>query len=217
MITLKDVSKWYSGAKDALRHVSFHMDRGEMAFLTGHSGAGKSTVLKLLSLTDRCSSGEIYVNGVTLSHVRKHQIPFLRRKMGLIFQSPNLLEDRNIFDNVALPLLVSGVGGSEVEKRVRASLDMVGLLDRERSMPLELSTGQQQRVGIARAIVHKPSIILADEPTGNLDPVLSKDIMSLFSTLNDFGVTILIATHDLSLIATMHYPVLVLKEGRMVC
>jgi len=137
--------------------------------------------------------------------------------MGLIFQSPNLLNDRSVFNNVALPLMVAGVSPSEIAKRVRASLDMVGLLQKEKSLPQELSTGQQQRVGIARAVVHKPSIILADEPTGNLDPSLSKDIMSLFSTLNDFGVTVLIATHDLSLIATMSYPILVLKEGRLIC
>lgn len=217
MITFNNVSKRYLGAKDALCQISFELQEGGMAFLTGHSGAGKSTLLRLLSMIEPCSSGDIFVNGQSLGQVKRAQIPYLRRKMGLIFQSPNLLDERNVFDNVALPLLVLGLGDIEIQKRVRAALDMVGLLTKEKSMPKELSTGQQQRVGIARAIVHKPTILLADEPTGNLDPALSKDIMSLFSKLNDFGVTVLIATHDLSLIATMSYPIFVLKDGRLVC
>ena len=217
MITFDNVSKQYDDAREVLKQVSFKLEVGEMAFLTGPSGAGKSTLLRLLSLSCRCTSGNIFLNGKSLKNVRQSQVSFLRRTMGLIFQSPNLLNDRSVFNNVALPLMVAGVSPSEIAKRVRASLDMVGLLQKEKSLPQELSTGQQQRVGIARAVVHKPSIILADEPTGNLDPSLSKDIMSLFSTLNDFGVTVLIATHDLSLIATMSYPILVLKEGRLIC
>jgi cell division transport system ATP-binding protein len=217
MICVDNVSKKYSGAKEALSGINFQLNKGEMAFLTGHSGAGKSTLLRLLSATDLCSGGDIILNGKSLKQVKRSQLPYLRRSMGLIFQSPNLLNDRTVFSNVSLPLMVAGIEKKEIEKRARAALDMVGLLTMEQCLPQELSTGQQQRVGIARAIIHKPPIILADEPTGNLDPSLSQDIMSLFSTLNDFGVTILIATHDLGLIATMRYPILVLKEGRLVC
>ena len=216
MITLENVSKHYEQSKNALSGINFNLESGSMTFLTGHSGAGKSTLLRLLSLADRVSGGNILLNGESLKGIRTSQIPYLRRNMGLIFQSPNLLNDRTVFDNVALSLMISGIESKEIAKRTRAALDMVGLLSKEKSMPLELSTGQQQRVGIARAVVHKPSIVLADEPTGNLDPSLSKDIMSLFSTLNEFGVTILIATHDLGLIATLQYPILVLKEGRLI-
>lgn len=217
MIKVDNVSKHYGKARDALSHINFKLEAGTMTFLTGHSGAGKSTLLRLLSLADGFSGGDIFLDGQSLKQVRRSQIPYLRRKMGLIFQSPNLLTDRTVFDNVSLPLMIAGVASNEAGRRTRAALDMVGLLSKEKSMPQELSTGQKQRIGIARAVVHKPSIILADEPTGNLDPSLSKDIMSLFSTLNEFGVTVLIATHDLGLIATMRYPILVLKEGRLVC
>lgn len=215
MITVENVSKHYGQARDALSHVSFELQSGSMTFLTGHSGAGKSTLLRLLSLAEPFTGGDIIFKGQSLKQLPLHQVPFLRRSMGLIFQSPCLLDDRSVFDNVALPLMIAGVASNEMSRRVHAALDMVGLLNKANSMPLELSTGQQQRIGIARAVVHKPSVILADEPTGNLDPSLSKDIMSLFSTLNAFGVTVLIATHDLSLIATMRYPILVLKEGRL--
>tara|TARA_B110000879_G_scaffold202527_1_gene279020 strand:- start:14 stop:664 length:651 start_codon:yes stop_codon:yes gene_type:complete len=215
MITVDNVSKHYGKARDALSHVNFKLDSGSMTFLTGHSGAGKSTLLRLLSLAEPFSGGDIVLNGQSLRQLKRKKIPYLRRNMGLIFQSPNLLNDRSVFDNVALPLMISGVADKEMARRTHAALDMVGLLSKEKSMPMELSTGQQQRIGIARAVVHKPSVILADEPTGNLDPALSKDIMSLFSTLNEFGVTVLIATHDLGLIATMRYPILVLKEGRL--
>jgi cell division transport system ATP-binding protein len=217
MITFDKVSKRYRGVQDALCQVSFHMDSGEMAFLTGHSGAGKSTLLRLLAMVEKCSGGDVFLGGTSLKQVKSRQIPHLRRTMGVISQSPNLLDDRDVFHNVALPLMVSGCSKMEISKRVRTALDMVGLRHKEKVMPLELSAGQKQRIGIARAVVHKPSLILADEPTGNLDPTLSKDIMSLFSTLNDFGVTVLIATHDLSLIATMRYPIYVLKNGRLVC
>lgn len=215
MITVENVSKHYGQARDALSHVSFELKTGSMTFLTGHSGAGKSTLLRLLSLAESFSGGDILFNGQSLKSLRQKQVPYLRRTMGLIFQNPNLLNDRSVFDNVALPLMIAGATDKEMTRRVHAALDMVGLLNKEKSMPLELSTGQQQRIGIARAVIHKPTLILADEPTGNLDPSLSKDIMSLFSTLNEFGVTVLIATHDLGLIATMRYPILVLKEGRL--
>lgn len=217
MIKFDKVSKHYPTSQDALSNISFNLETGSLTFLTGHSGAGKSTLLRLLSMQESCSSGNIYVNGQSLREVKASYIPYLRRTMGLIFQSPNLLQGKTIFQNVALPLLIGNTPASEIGKRVRAALDLVGLLDKENNYPHQLSTGQQQRVGIARAVVHKPSLILADEPTGNLDPALSKDIMSLFSRLNEFGVTILIATHDLSLIATMCYPIYVLKQGRIVC
>ena len=210
MIKVENVSKHYGQARDALSQVNFELKSGSMTFLTGHSGAGKSTLLRLLSLAEPFSVGDIFFNGQSLKKLKQKQVPYLRRTMGLIFQNPNLLND-----NVALPLMIAGVAEKEMSRRVHAALDMVGLLSKEKNMPMELSTGQQQRIGIARAVVHKPSVILADEPTGNLDPSLSKDIMSLFSTLNEFGVTVLIATHDLGLIATMRYPILVLKEGRL--
>lgn len=217
MITFDKVVKRYPEGKEALSGVSFQLSDGEMAFLTGHSGAGKSTLLRLASLIERSSAGEVYFDGQALSKVGARHIPFLRRRMGLIFQSPKLIDDRTIFNNVAFPLLVQGVKPAELQKRVRTALDLVGLLTKEKCLPKQLSTGEQQRVGIARAVVHKPSLILADEPTGNLDPALSAEIMQLLSRLNDFGVTVLIATHDLSLISTMHYRTLVLKEGRMLC
>lgn len=216
MITFKNVSKRFSGGQTGLSNVSFHLKAGEMSFLTGHSGAGKSTLLRLASLVDRASSGEVIINGEPLRTISSRRVPYLRRTMGLIFQSPMLLEDRSVFDNVALPLVITGVGTKEIAKRVRAALDLVGLLNKERLQPSRLSGGEQQRVGIARAFVHKPNVLLADEPTGNLDPALSEEIMSLFAKLNHFGVTILIATHDLGLIATLPYPVLTLKGGGLV-
>lgn len=216
MITFNKVSKRYVDGKDALTHVSFQLDSGEMAFLTGHSGAGKTTLLKLATMTERASLGDVIVNGRVLSKLKRRHIPFLRRQMGVIFQSPKLLYDRSVFDNVALPLIISGDTGRDVGKRVRAALDMVGLLSKDRLSPKHLSSGEQQRIGIARAVVHKPKVILADEPTGNLDPGLSKEIMQLFSKLNTFGVTVLVATHDLGLIASMRHRILTLKEGRIV-
>lgn len=212
MITFNKVSKRYNKT-DVLSQVSFHIKQGEMVFLTGHSGAGKSTLLKLSSLIERSTSGEVIINGRALSKVGVRYIPFLRRAMGLIFQSPKLLYDRMVFDNVALPLVISGVGRHEIGKRVRAALDLVGLLSKERMSPLHLSSGERQRIGIARAVVHKPNVILADEPTGNLDPELSDEIMHLFEKLNSFGVTVLVATHDLGLIASMRHRILTLKDG----
>ncbi len=215
MITFNNVSKRYEGGQDALSQISFHLDTGEMAFLTGHSGAGKSTLLKLAALIERSSAGDVIVNNQALAKMSLRQLPFLRRSMGVIFQSPKLLYDRLVFDNVALPLVISGENHREIGKRVRAALDLVGLLSKEKMSPKHLSSGERQRVGIARAVVHKPKVILADEPTGNLDPSLSKEIMRLFSKLNTFGVTILVATHDLGLIASMRHRILTLKDGRM--
>lgn len=215
MITFNQVSKRYADGGDALRNVSFHLDKGEMAFLTGHSGAGKSSLLKLVALIERCSAGQIIIDGKHLNKIHNFQIPYLRRQMGLIFQNPHLLNDRKVFDNVALPLIIAGYPHQDIKRRVRAALDKVGLLHKEKLFPSALSGGEQQRVGIARAVVHKPSLLLADEPTGNLDPKLSAEIMHLFQQFNQVGVTTLIASHDLALIASLPHRIMTLKEGEM--
>ena len=216
MLKFDHVSMRYPGAGDVLRNVSFHLERGEMAFLTGHSGAGKSTLLKLIALIERCSRGQVLLDGENLNLAKDRQVPYLRRKVGLIFQDYKLLQDRTVFDNVALPLLIAGYGYHEVSRRVRASLDKVGLLGKEKKYPAVLSGGEQQRVGIARAVVNKPPMILADEPTGNLDPELSAEIMHLFEQFQQVGVTILIASHDISLIAQMNHRILKLDHGQLV-
>jgi len=213
MIRFDNVSKRYPGGHEALSNVSFHLPRGEMAYLTGHSGAGKSTLLKLIALIERPSRGNLLLDGINLSSVANRKIPYIRRNIGIIFQNHHLLYDRTVFDNVALPLIIAGYQHKEIGKRVRASLDQVGLLNKEKSAPITLSGGEQQRVGIARAIVHKPGLLLADEPTGNLDPELSKEIMQLFARFNDVGVTVLIASHDLKLIKEMGSPVISLNKG----
>ena len=215
MIRFDNVSKRYSEGHDALVNVSFELAAGEMAFLTGHSGAGKSTLLKLIMLIERSSRGQVLIGNRVLDNVTRSQIPYLRRQIGVVFQNPQLLFDRNVFDNVALPLQISGMPAREQGRRVRAALERVGLLSKENDSPLALSGGEQQRVGIARAIVNKPAILLADEPTGNLDPALSADIMQLFQDLNSVGVTVLIATHDIALVEQMQRRVLVLNQGRM--
>ena len=216
MIHFNNVSKRYPNGHDALKHINMHLDAGEMAFLTGHSGAGKSTMLKLISLVERASRGEIIVNGTDIAKVTNRKIPFLRRQIGMIFQDHRLLFDRSVFDNVALPLVIDGVSHRDIGRRVRAALDKVGLLGKERLDPIMLSGGEQQRVGIARAVVNKPPIILADEPTGNLDPDLSGEIMHLFQQFNQVGVSLLIASHDLSLIARLRYRTITLKSGTLV-
>jgi len=216
MLTFDRVFKRYPDAGDALSDVSFHLEKGEMTFLTGHSGAGKSTLLKLVAMIERSSRGQILVDGQNLGRMRDHQIPFLRRKLGLIFQDYKLLFDRTVFDNIALPLVVAGVGQYEVARRVRAALDKVGLLGKENKYPLALSGGEQQRIGIARAVVNKPAIILADEPTGNLDPDLSAEIMHLFEQFQQVGVTVLIATHDIELISQFEHKILQLEHGRLI-
>jgi len=215
MIRFDNVSKRYPGGHEALSNVSFHLPRGEMAYLTGHSGAGKSTLLKLIALIERPSRGNLVLDGVNLSSVRNRKIPYIRRNIGIIFQNHHLLYDRTVFDNVALPLIIAGYQHREVGKRVRASLDQVGLLNKEKAAPITLSGGEQQRVGIARAIVHKPGLLLADEPTGNLDPELSREIMELFARFNQVGVSVLIASHDLDLIKQMGNPVISLSQGRL--
>jgi cell division transport system ATP-binding protein len=213
MIEFHHVSKRYPGSQDALTDVSFKLDAGEMAFLTGHSGAGKSTLLKLIALLIRSTRGQVIVNGENLSRVSKRRIPYIRRNIGIIFQDHKLLFDRTVFDNVAVPLVIAGYDHREIGKRVRASLDKVGLLNKEKSYPITLSGGQQQRVGIARAVVNKPPVILADEPTGNLDPELSQEIMSLFRDFNDVGVTTLIASHNIELVTRMRKRILTLSDG----
>ncbi len=215
MIRFDNVSKRYPGGHEALSNVSFHLPRGEMAYLTGHSGAGKSTLLKLIALIERPSRGNLLLDGINLSSVSNSKIPYVRRNIGIIFQNHHLLYDRPVFDNVALPLVIAGYQHREIGKRVRAALDQVGLLNKEKSMPITLSGGEQQRVGIARAIVHKPGLLLADEPTGNLDPELSRDIMELFARFNQVGVSVLIASHDLDLIQQMGSPVVSLSNGRL--
>lgn len=215
MIKFDQVSKRYPGGFEALSQVNFSMHRGEMAFITGHSGAGKSTLLKLIAKLETPSSGQLTVNGVGLNQLKKREIAGFRSSLGITFQSPNLLNDRTVFDNVALPLQIQGVQPAMITKRVHAALDMVGLLNKEKMQPVHLSGGEQQRVGIARAVVHKPALLLADEPTGNLDPSLSAEIMKLFEQFNQVGVSVLIATHDLALIASMKYRIVMLKGGRV--
>lgn len=215
MIKFDQVSKRYPGGFEALSQVSFSLAKGEMAFLTGHSGAGKSTLLKLIAMLERPSSGQLMVNGVRLDQLTKRDIAVHRSSLGITFQSPYLLNDRTVFDNVALPLQIQGLTPTMMTKRVHAALDMVGLLSKEKMLPIHLSGGEQQRVGIARAVVHKPALLLADEPTGNLDPGLSAEIMKLFEQFNQVGVSILIATHDLALIARMKHRIVMLKGGRV--
>src|SRR5690554_5422819 len=215
MIHFEQVSKNYPGGFTALKNVRFRLERGEMAFLTGHSGAGKSTLLRLISLMERATVGRVAINGHDLRKVGRKQVPYLRRDIGVIFQDHRLLLEKTIFDNVALPLYIEGYTQGEARKRVQAALEKVGLAGKERHYPMMLSGGEQQRVGIARAIVNKPPLLLADEPTGNLDPKLSMEIMRLFESFNDVGVAVLIATHDLGLIARMKYRTLTLKNGQM--
>lgn len=215
-IEFQRVGKKYESGQEALSQVSFHLRQAEMAFLTGHSGAGKSTLMKLIMMIERQSSGNILVDGVDLSTLGKSAIPYHRRRVGVVFQNHQLLFDRSVFHNVALPLQVSGADDAQTGKRVRAALDKVGLLGKEKLNPMALSGGEQQRIGIARAVVNKPQLLLADEPTGNLDPRLSAEIMNLFQEFNRVGVTVLVASHDLALVARMRHRVLTLNQGHMV-
>ncbi len=215
MISFDGVSKRYPGGHEGISGVDLHIESGEMVFLTGHSGAGKSTVLRLIALLERSTRGQVRVGGRNLSRLHRSQIPYHRRGVGMIFQDHRLLHDRTIFDNVAMPLIVAGLGHQEVGRRVRAALDKVGLLQRERDYPVTLSGGEQQRVGIARAVVSRPPVLLADEPTGNLDPQLSREIFALFEQFNQVGVTLLIATHDLDLISRMNRRTIELQQGRL--
>ncbi|NDY97025.1 cell division ATP-binding protein FtsE [Wenzhouxiangella limi] len=216
MISFQNVSKRYPGGVHALNDISFELGRGEMAFLTGRSGAGKSTLLKLIALLERPSRGQVLFEGRNVGKLARRQIPYLRRRIGVIFQDHRMLSDKRVFDNVALPLMIAGVSFGDIKRRVRAALDKVGLLDKEKMYPPMLSGGEQQRVGIARAIIARPPVLLADEPTGNLDPALSAELMDTFLQLNQSGVTVLIASHDLELIKRLGQRVLVLDDGRIV-
>ena len=216
MIRFDQVSKRYEGGHEALSQLSFHVAPGEMAFVTGHSGAGKSTLLKLLGLIERPSHGSITLDGQNLAKIGRGGIPRLRRRIGMVFQDHRLLMDRTVFANVELPLVIGGIAPAERGRRVRAALEKVGLLAYERQLPATLSTGEQQRVGIARAIVAKPTLLIADEPTGNLDPQLAVEIMGLFAEFQQVGTTVLVASHDLPLIKRMRKRVVVLDHGRLV-
>ncbi len=216
MLRFERVGKRYPGSGEVLREVSFAVERGQMVFITGHSGAGKSTVLRLAALIERPSRGDILLAGKRVGRISAHAIPFLRRRLGLIFQDYRLLHDRSVFDNVALPLLIAGYGPEEIERRTRAALHKVGLAGFERRYPITLSGGEQQRVGIARAIATRPPLILADEPTGNLDPDLSVEIMEMFRDFNRIGITFLIASHDQGLVSRFADRVIRLERGRLV-
>ncbi len=215
MISLSQVCKRYPGGYEALKDISFSVEKGEMVFITGHSGAGKSTLLNLIAAIEQPSSGSIIINGQNLSQLRPTAVPFLRRNFGLIFQDHKLLFDRSVFDNVMLPLEITGFDRNEAAKRTRAALDKVGLLEREKTMPIALSGGEQQRLCIARAIVHRPSILLADEPTGNLDSAYASEILDMFKSFNQVGVTVLIVTHDERLIERYGERTLRLQHGAL--
>ena len=215
MITFKNVSKRYQDGYVALNNIDLMVESGEMVFLTGHSGAGKSTLLKLIAAIERPTSGTITISGQNIAQLKLGAIPYLRRKIGFIFQDHKLLFDRNVFDNVLLPLQISNFDNKTVAGRVRAALDKVGLLKKEKAMPIALSGGERQRLCIARAVVHRPTILIADEPTGNLDIEYAQDIMTMFTSFNQVGVTVLIATHDASLLRDTQHRILSLKQGKL--
>jgi cell division transport system ATP-binding protein len=216
MIEFHNVTKRYESGFEALKNVSLKLGDGQMAFITGHSGAGKSTLLKIIALIEKPTRGQALLNRINLNNLPRQRVPQLRRNIGIIFQDHQLLFDRPVFENVALPLHIQGYRPQEIAKRTRAALDKVGLLNKEKSMPITLSGGEQQRVGIARAVVHKPMLLLADEPTGNLDPVLSREIMQIFVDFNQVGVTVLVASHDLRLIEELDKPRMTLNRGQLI-
>ncbi len=215
MIRFEGVSKRYPGGEEALADVDLSVEHGEMVFVTGHSGAGKSTLLRLIALIERPTSGQVIVDGRNTGRIRRRKIPAYRRQIGMVFQDHKLLYDRPVADNVALPLVIAGLGQREAGRRVRAALDQVGLLHKEKKRPETLSAGEQQRVGIARAIVTRPKLLIADEPTGNLDPDLSLEVMRIFRRFNEVGVTLLVASHDISLIDRLGCRRIALEEGRV--
>jgi len=215
MISLSQVCKRYPGGYDALKNISFTMQPGEVVAVTGHSGAGKSTLLKLIAAIERPTRGSIIVNGQNTSSLRPAAVPYLRRNFGLVFQDHKLLFERTAFENVLLPLQITGFERKESAKRVRAALDKVGLLDKEKMFPITLSGGEQQRLCIARAIVHRPAILLADEPTGNLDAAYAGDIMVLFKSFNQVGVTVIIASHDEAMLMRLNPRLLKLNRGEL--
>ncbi len=213
MIRFDQVSKRYPGSHEALRGISFDIEQGELVFVTGHSGAGKSTLLKLIGAIERPTVGTVLIGNQNVSKLRSAAVPYLRRKFGLVFQDHKLLYDRNCFDNVALPLYINGITGNEAGKRIRAALDKVGLLGKEKTMPITLSGGEQQRLAIARAVVNRPAILIADEPTGNLDENYATEIMSLFYAFQQVGVTVIVATHDANGVSAASGKVLRLSQG----
>ncbi len=216
MIELSDVTKRYPGGHEAVSNLSLTIAQGELVFLTGHSGAGKSTLLKLIAAIERPTTGNVVVNGQNVGRMKRPALPFFRRNIGLIFQDHKLLYDRSVFDNVLLPLHIQGMTGSDAAKRVRAALDKVGLLKKERTRPITLSGGEQQRLCIARAIVSRPALVLADEPTANLDDAYARDIMDMFRAFNEVGVTLVISTHDQELINRYGGRSLNLAYGKLV-
>ncbi len=216
MIKLSQVNKVYENGHEALKNVSFELETGEMAFLLGHSGAGKSTLFKLITRIEKPSTGQIIVLDQNIGRLKESKVPYLRREIGVIFQDHKLLYDRTVFDNVALPLIVIGMRPDEIRKRVRAALGKVGLEGRENALPITLSGGEQQRVGIARAVINRPSILLADEPTGNLDESLSDEIIDIFADFNRVGVTVLIATHDLRQVQRLAKRTIQLEQGEII-
>lgn len=216
MIRFDQVGKRYANGHVGLHELSFQVEAGEFLFITGHSGAGKSTLLRLLLAMERPSTGKVLLAGQDLSTITSAEIPFLRRQIGVVFQNHQLLFDRSVFDNVALPLRILGLSREEIAQRVDAALARVSLRDRAKDFPNDLSTGQQQRVGIARAVVHEPALLLADEPTGNLDPRLAAEIMGVFEDINALGTTVVVASHDLALIARMRHRMLTLQRGRLI-
>lgn len=216
MITFDQVTKRYPGNHEAITQVSFAIEQGELVYVTGHSGAGKSTLLKLMAAIERPTTGTVLINNQNVSKLKESTLPYIRRKFGLVFQDHKLLYDRNCYHNVALPLAINGITGHEAGKRIRAALDKVGLLDKEKAMPITLSGGEQQRLAIARAVVSRPSILIADEPTGNLDRNYATDIITLFKAFQQVGVTVIIATHDALGNANYENKVLQLNQGRLV-
>jgi cell division transport system ATP-binding protein len=215
MIRFDRASKRYPNGREALSGATFEIREGEMVFLTGRSGAGKSTVLKLIALLERPTRGLVMVNGCNTAALASRRIPAFRRQLGVVFQDHRLLTERSIFDNVSLPLHAAHAPLKEIDKRVRAALDQVGLLDRAQALPLELSVGEQQRVGIARAVVVKPKLLIADEPTGNLDPALSMEVMGLFRRFNEVGVTVVVATHDIDLVKASGLREIIVADGKV--
>lgn len=215
MIQLEEVVKRFPGGQEALKGLSLNVGKGEMVFVTGHSGAGKSTLLRLIALIERPTSGQVIVDGQNLKRVSRRKIPAYRRQIGMVFQDHKLLYDRSVFDNVALPLIISGIGQRDAGRKVRAALDQVSLLHKEKQNPETLSSGEQQRVGIARAIVSRPKLVIADEPTGNLDPDLSLEVMRIFRRFNEVGVTLLIASHDIALIDQLGCRRIALEDGQV--
>lgn len=215
MISFNQVCKRYPNGFNALKNIGFTLEAGEMALITGHSGAGKSTLLRLIAAIERPTSGSIIVNGQNVSAIKNGAIPFLRRNLGLVFQDQKILFDRSVFDNVLLPLQISGFDSRAATGRVRAALDKVGLLDREKTRPITLSGGEQQRLCIARAIVNRPSILIADEPTSNLDADYARDIMTMFKSFHQVGVTVLIATHDVELLGNTPLRIFALNHGEL--